>query len=93
MHSPLRKAARHGRTLNSTGNGLAADGNRDGVVDEQDYVMWRENFGATREEAVVQVPTHAVPEPRFIGALVACGLLFSRVLKRSRNRPYADSDR
>ncbi len=71
-------------SLGETGNGLAADGNRDGTVNQLDYEMWRDNFGATRDGASLESPIQAVPEPRLIGALVACGLLISRVLKRTR---------
>ena len=33
----------------STGVGLAADGNQDGVVDAADYAIWRNNLGASRD--------------------------------------------
>jgi hypothetical protein len=33
--------------MGQTGYHLAADGNGDGVVDDDDYNVWRNNFGAT----------------------------------------------
>ena len=57
-----RRAARSGR-LTASGINLAADGNRDGVVDNLDYNVWRANFGQTVGSGSAASANTAVPEP------------------------------
>jgi hypothetical protein len=44
-------------------NGDYADGNRDGVVDAADYVVWRKNLTAASTTALVSNASASVPEP------------------------------
>jgi hypothetical protein len=52
---------------------MPADGNRDGVVDAVDYVLWRKNAGAQ----AAGVGTNAVPEPSIVAFAVSTALIFS----------------
>jgi hypothetical protein len=52
----------------SVTSGTAADGHVDGVIDELDFFVWRENFGTVGAEyatlaGAASAAHHLVPEP------------------------------
>jgi hypothetical protein len=67
------------RTFGSTSK-LGADGNRNGIVDAADFVVWRDNTRPTLGSA-------AVPEPRVFSLLILGEMFFGRYLKMAwKNR-------
>ncbi|WP_425395501.1 hypothetical protein [Aeoliella sp.] len=67
-------------SLGSYGNFLAADeagasGMPDGFVDQQDYELWKANFGRTADASIASASS-AVPEPGAF-AILACGVLLA----------------
>jgi hypothetical protein len=57
---------------------LVADGNRDGVVGEEDYALWREFYGQSLVLAGSGVGFASVPEPAVGFLSVMLSLAFSR---------------
>lgn len=67
-------------SLGSYGNFLAADeagasGMPDGFVDQQDYDLWKANFGRTTDASIASASS-VVPEPGAF-AILACGVLLA----------------
>jgi len=65
------------RQLGTEGANLIADGNRNGVIDQGDYDVWRSHFGESSGSGASS--TAATPEPissvmLLIGMLVICAI-------------------
>lgn len=77
-------------TRGNTGAGLAADGDGNEVIDDNDYSYWRSRFGAGSGTGVALGESAMVPEPRLqlwlLLSLVGLGVFqYRRRAERSRN--------
>jgi hypothetical protein len=65
------------QSVGETGLGLAADANRDQVVDDLDYRVWQANFG-TISASTTAVFASSVPEPKSMSLAMLAGLAMLR---------------
>ena len=83
-----RSVVLHGISLSVGATGVTAftrgDGDGDGNVDEDDYNLWRRNFGNTRGGTGGGSVEGSVPEPSSV-ALVLAGLSWF-VCRRNRRK-------
>jgi hypothetical protein len=73
------------RTSGQTGSGLAADGDRNGKVDQADYDLWRTNFGAAL--ATTATSTQTVPEPMTLNLAILFSWFFGLVKRLGDSNP------
>jgi hypothetical protein len=74
------------KSFGNSGAGLPADGNGNGVVDAADYVIFRNNEGASVHSGAGGGATAAVPEPS-AAAIIVASLVLLPVLTCRRQLP------